>query len=123
MVETYFVINPDGSIKSFVCEDKYRLDYFYKIIGCVCVEQVRTIFRDLVIVIDESGKVKDPPQPHNEIASRLYHGYRIGIDNIVGPAILVMLHPVGPLHELDWRPLTRDELGSVCKFLGVCPDK
>ena len=74
-------------------EYAYDLDQFYKVIGCDCVEQVSLRIPDVVILIDESGKIKVPAQKHNELVSRLYGGYAFG-DDIVGPAIF--FRQVGP---------------------------
>lgn len=81
------------------------LDKLHEIIGCSCVEQVRTIVKNVVMIVDESGKIKNPPQEHNALASTLYYGWIAGMDNIVGPAVLAELRPVGPYQELDWFPL------------------
>lgn len=120
----YLVVYPDGDlhweeIPDPAHEHDYvRLDRMHEIIGCNCVEQVRTVYPDICLVIDESGKIKDPPQEHNELASRLYYGYQIGVDDILGPAILCGLAPVGPYHELDWVPLNDRQLSLLSLVFG-----
>lgn len=127
-VPKYYVIYPDGSIKYFLVSDKDRLRRFHEVIGCDCVEQVRTVVPGVCLLVDESGRIKSPPQQHNETASWFYLGYILGRDDIVGPAILISLRPIDPLGELDWFPLSiaqEDFLSDLLKdaqFLGGAAD-
>lgn len=117
--EKYLVLSPTGELR---WEEIYRyelLDRMYQIIGCDCVEQVRSVIDGICFVIDESGKIKNPPQFHNELASRLYYGYLIGMDDIVGPAVFCSLKPVGPYNELDWAPLDALHLVKLSLYLGI----
>lgn len=124
-MDKYLVIFPSGELRWVeLSSGRRRLDQMDEIIGCDCVEQVRTVIPGICIVIDESGKIKSPPQPHNELASRLYYGYHVGADNIVGPAVVCALRPTGPYQELDWFPLDPAELARLSLYLGVkIPDK
>ena len=74
-------------------------------------------------IIDESGKIKNPPQQHNELASNLYYGWLRGLDDIVGPAVLAALRPTGPYNELDWYPLNTEELLKLEKLGYNIPEK
>ena len=119
-VDKYLVIYPSGELRWVALSSNLRrLDQLHELIGCSCVEQVHTVIPGICIVIDESGKLKSPPQLHNELASRLYYGYHIGCDNIVGPAVVMALRPTGPYHELDWFPLDPSELAKLSLCLGV----
>ena len=128
MTEKYLRLDPSGKISwiqidrvPYSCTDGCgpSLDQMHAAIGCSCVEQVRTIIRNVVIVVDERGRIKDPPQCHNELASRLYLGWLRGMDDIVGPAIVFSLRPCGPYNELDLFPLDQAELNALSLLLGV----
>lgn len=128
MKDPYVLIEPSGKI-SWVEIDRVPYTWFdgesidlkqvYSYIGCSCIEQVRTVMPGIALLIDESGRVKCPPQRHNEVASRLYAGWLLGRDNIVGPALVVALRPTGPYHELDAFPLNAAELNKLSLYLGV----
>lgn len=131
MIEKYLLFSTSGDI-SWIDLDRapnygpvyqgdpaLSFDQIYAAIGCDCVEQVRTVLPGIVLVIDESGKIKDPPQRHNELASRLYYGYQVGMDDICGPAILMALRRSGPYGEEDWHPLDAADLARLSLFLGV----
>ena len=113
MTEKYLVIHPDGKLTWEEIPREQMLDRLHEIIGCSTVEQVRTMIRGIVLIVDESGRIKDPPQNHNALASCLYYGWIAGMDDIVGPAVLAALRPVGPYHELDWFPLNEPELNTL----------
>lgn len=128
MTEKYLRIDPSGKITwinidrvpyEWIDGDGLSLDQIYAAIGCSCMEQVRTVLPGIVLLVDESGRVKTPPQRHNEVASRLYTGWLCGMDNIVGPAIVCALRPTGPLLELDLFPLNQTELAKLSLYLGV----
>ena len=120
----YLCIYPSGEVSWVdIVDTEDRIRPMHQIIGCSCVEQVQTIFPNICIVIDESGKIKFPAQEHNEIASRLYAGWLHGMDDIVGPAIVCALRPVPPFMELDWFPLNQVELAHLSLYLGIAiPD-
>lgn len=117
-LEKYLCIYPDGRVQWVAIDRDDLLDDLYRIIGCRCVERVRTTLKDIVIIIDESGKLKDPPKLHNELASRLYAGWLYG-DDIVGPAVVMGLRRVPPYWEEDWCQLSFDQLNKLSKVLGV----
>lgn len=136
MIEKHLLISPSGEISWIDLERKPNygpvyngdlaldLHQIYSVIGCSCVEQVRTVLSNIVLVIDESGKCKNPSQPHNELASQLYCGYQVGMDDICGPAIVMRLRRSGPYGEEDWFPLDPADLAKLSLFLGVkLPDK
>lgn len=124
-MDKYLVIYPSGELRWVeLSSGRRRLDQMYKVIGCDCIEVVRTLIPGICIVIDESGKVKTMPQPHNELASRLYYGYKVGVDDIAGPAIVFALRSIEPCGELDLFPLDDVELVKLSLYLGVkLPDK
>lgn len=131
MLEKYLCIEPSGKVHWIELERKPRYDAVYNgqeaislkdiypILDCSCCEQVRTCLRDIVIMVDESGRVKTPPKPHNEIVSRLYLGWILGDDDIVGTAVVFALRPTPPYGERDIFPLTPDQEEKVAQILGV----
>lgn len=95
----------------------YDLDQIHAVIGCDCFEQVSLRIPGIVILIDESGKIKTPPQQHNVLVSQLYGGYEFG-DDIVGPAIF--FRQQGP----NIVPLLPSDESLLSLFLGVkLPEK
>lgn len=128
MSERLLKIDPSGEISwvsidrkpyNWTVGDGFSLNQIYAAIDCSCVEQVRTVLPGIVLLVDESGRIKDPPKPHNEIASRLYAGWISGWDDIVGSALICALRPVPPLMEHDWCVLNHAELLKLSLFLGV----
>lgn len=128
MTEKYLCIYPSGEISwvnidrvpyTWTDGDGIDLKQCYSIIGCSCIEQVRTVLPGIVLLVDESGRVKDPPQHHNEIASHLYAGFLLGLDDIVGPAIVCALRPVEPLGEMDLFPLSSSDLYRLTITLDI----
>jgi len=112
----FLVIYPDGKL-SWVETDRVRMcSNFRKAIGCNWLENVYTVLPDIVIIVDEVGKVKQDPQPLNPIASRLYAGSMYG-DYIHGPAIVAAIHMYQG--EYDWVPLTVRELFKLQHFLQI----
>lgn len=124
MKAEHLVIYPSGKLEwveldmhprfdDIYCGDwAYDLDQIYRIIGCDCVEQVSLQIPGVVILIDESGKIKEPAQEHNELVSRLYGGYAFG-DDICGPAIFFSRE--GP----NIRPLLPADQAKLSLCLGV----
>ena len=95
----------------------YDLNELYRVLGVDFFEQVSLCLPGIVILIDECGKIRTLPQPHNELASRLYGGYQFG-DDIVGPALFFRC--VGP----DIAPLLPADEARLSLFLGVkLPEK
>lgn len=115
--EKYMVIYPDGHTEWMETEHKNLLKTCYKVIGCDFVENVRTIIPDVCLIVDEFGKVKHPPQLHNDLASSFYRGWLFGDDNIVGPAVVAAIHLVDG--ESDWVPLNKDELIQVEGYIAM----
>ena len=132
MIEKYLVIHPSGKLEWAELERKPRNDGIFngeetlnmddvrKIIGCEWLEQVHTNVPDVVMLIDETGKIQQKPKPHNELAFRLYNGWNpIPMDDIVGIAVLFGLRPTEPLGELDLFPLSFTQLVRVCEKMGI----
>lgn len=128
MPEKYLCLYPSGEVKWVEVErvpyhdldfTGLSLDKLHQIIGCDCIEHVRTILPGIVMIIDESGRIKNPPQLHNELASWLYYGYIHGGWDIVGPAVICAERPDGDTCELNLFPLTPHELRLLTRYLGV----
>lgn len=129
-MELYLKIDPDGTLSwiplcrkpRFNCvyhgEAALDITDLYPVIGCSCVEQVYTRIRGVVIMVDDSGRIKNPPQPVNRLASKLYAGAPYG-DMIHGPAVVFALRPTPPIGEHDLFPLTKSELSLLSVCLGV----
>ena len=130
-MELYLKIDPDGTLSWIpLCRNPrfnsvyngaegLDLSDLYPVIGCSCLVQVHTRIRGVVIMIDESGKIKDSPQPVNPLASKLYAGAPYG-DMIHGPAVVFAIRPTPPIGELDLFPLNKSELNCLSVCLGVC---
>ena len=129
-MELYLKIDPDGTLSWIPLCRKRRFNAVYNgaegldvsdlypVIGCSCVEQVYTRIRGVVILVDESGKIKRPPQPVNPLASKLYFGAPYG-DMIHGPAVVFAMRPTPPIGEHDLFPLNMHELNLLSVCLGV----
>lgn len=116
----YMVIYPDGHTDWMETEHDQLVQTCYKVIGCNCVENVRTIITDVCLIVDESGKIKDPPQLHNGKASVFYAGWYAGADDIAGPAVVAAIHLVDG--EPDWVPLNQQELDKVMELIQLFDD-
>lgn len=129
MTEKYLRIDPSSEISWInINRVPYKfdpsvlgpsVDQIHAAIGCSCFEMVRTVIPGIVILVDESGKLKSPPQRHNELASRLYAGWLLGHDDIVGPAIVFAERPTEPYGERDIFPLNDVELVKLSLALGI----
>ena len=129
-MELYLKIDPDGTLSwiplcrkpRFICvyhgEEALDINDLYPVIGCSCVEYVYTRIRGIVILVDESGKIKNPPQRVNPLASMLYAGAPYG-DMIHGPAVVFAMRPAPPSGEYDLFPLSKSELSLLSVCLGV----
>lgn len=110
----YLVLEPDCSMHWELIEHENCLDRLYEIIGCDCVESVHTVEPDLLMIIDESGRIKNPPQSHNRAASNFYLGWlrmRCAPWDIVGTVVFAQLVPVGNCYgEMTWGPVDDDGL-------------
>lgn len=129
MKEKHLLIHPSGNMEwveldrerkyddIYEGEYGYDLDQIDNMLQSDLFENVFSVLPGVVFLVDESGKIKDPPKEHNELASRLYGGYRFG-DNIVGPALFFRLE--GP----NLVPLSSADEARISLFLGVqLPDK
>ncbi len=128
MTEKYLRIDPSGDV-TWISIDRVpyefdpsieglNIEQIYAAIDCSCFEQVCTVIPGIVLLVDESGKIKDPQQRHNELASRFYMGYLRGLDDIVGPAIVAAMRPTPPIGEHDLFPLLPSEIQKVEFILG-----
>ena len=116
--EKYMVIDPDGSTRWIEIERSNMLQEFYQAIGTNFLENVCTIFPDVCLIVDELGKIKNPPQPHNDVASDFYRGWIMADDDIVGPAIVAAIHLVDGVS--DWVPLNQQEQEIVEGHMAFC---
>ena len=135
MLEKYLCIEPSGELRWIELERKPRFSPvydgqeaisfkdLYPILDCSCCEQVRTCLRDIVILVDESGRIKTPPKPHNELASRLYLGWHFAGNDIVGTAVVFALRPTPPYGEWDLFPLTDVQELQLAQLIGKLPPK
>lgn len=81
------------------------LDACYQVIGCSLIETAPTVFRDLILVIDQEGKLWDGWQNRiNTVASILYGSEW---DPIVGDAILARVDGENLV------PLTSDDVDRL----------
>lgn len=112
----FLVIYPDGKLKWLDTDRKHMCDNFRKAIGCNWLENVYTVLPDIVIIVDEVGKVKQDPQPYNPVASRLYRGSLCG-DFIHGPAVVAAIHHYNG--ESDWVPPSLHELFRLQNYLQI----
>lgn len=121
MLERYLVIEPSGDLRWIELERKDLLDVFYKEIGCSCIESVRSVWYPIYLIVDDVGRLLNPPKPHNELASRLYPGWILGDDDIVGSVILVAVRedPNSLYHEYDFFPLNLEELEILSIYMGI----
>lgn len=129
LTDKHLLIHPSGKMEwvelhrkrrydDIYCGDyAYDLHEIYRVLGVDFFEQVSLCLPGIVILIDEIGKLRTPPQPHNELASRLYGGYQFGYD-IVGPALFFKC--IGP----DIYPLDAADEARLSLFLGAkLPEK
>ena len=134
MVEKHLLIDPYGKISwiDLDRENRYSILNLQQIHDCLCCsffELVRTVLPDIVLVIDDSGKIKDPPKPFNELASKLYLGFLVGGadifgSDICGSAFVMAERPSGPYGEPDLEPLNDKDLARLSLYLGVkLPEK
>ena len=131
-MEKYLVVYPSGELKwvglerkpcydgIYNGEETLSLDDIREIIGCEWLEQVHTTIFNVVMYIDEVGKILPQPKAHNELASRLYAGWKpLRLDDIRGIAVLFALRPCNELGELDLYPLLPSQLEAVAREMGV----
>lgn len=136
MIERYLTIYHSGKICWSNVERKPCFDDVYngaealnmddvrKIIGCDWLEMVHTNIPGIVMMIDDCGKIRNDPKPHNELASQFYGGYvPLPIDDIVGTAVFFALNPTEPLGEMDLFPLSPFQLQLVAAKLDMPLDQ
>ena len=121
-MEKYMVIMPSGEIRWELVEPAERMKRFHEIIGTNILENVNTILPDICIIVDDYGKLRNPPQQFNVWASLLYAGFLRGADTIAGPAIVAAIHPVNEIGERDWVPLNQEE-EQMLENTGLYPDE
>ena len=119
-MEKYLVIYPDGLTDWIETEHDQLVVTCSNVIGCNFVENVCTIITDVCLIVDEFGKIKDPPQLFNGKASVFYPGWYAGADYIAGPAVVAAIHLVDG--ELDWVPLNQQELDKVMELVHISFD-
>lgn len=125
----HLLIHPSGDLEWVELDrqrkynDIYEGEYAYNLhqiddlLGSDLFENVYSVIPGVVFLVDESGKLKNPPKQHNELASRLYGGYRFG-DNIVGSALFFRIE------GSNLAPLTLADEARISLCLGVLlPDK
>lgn len=120
-MEKYLVIDPDGTFRVTEIDRAEMLEGFHQAIGCEMLENVRTIISGVCLIVDDSGKAKEPPKQINETASRLYMGWLCGNDYIAGPVILAAIGTVDG--EPDWVPLNAAQLTMLRKLGFKIPDE
>lgn len=118
--EKYLRLDPSGEL-SWITIDRYHfLEGLHKAIGCQWVENVR-LPGGICAIVDEVGKIKDPPQPVNPLASKLYPGTAYG-DPLVGPVVFARIDLVDG--ESDWCPLLPAQVCMLQSVLGIeIPDE
>jgi len=104
--EYYLVkISTDGTIGLFKTKKTPELQQLYDLIGCDLVETVWITYHDVLMLVDESGWLKENPVA-NFKASLLYSGTP---ESIAGNAVLLKLNR----KACDWEALTFDEAVAV----------
>ncbi len=87
----YLFIPVVGEIKVLELPEPININDIYEIIGCDCFETVRIISQDIIMMVDESGKIKTPAKSVNPRASMFYPGLRYGVyiagDVLIGKEI------------------------------------
>lgn len=62
-------------------------DEVYKLLNCSCWEGVPGMF-GTYLMVDESGKLKNPPKKENLLANSLYPGFLFSNDVLVGNVLV-----------------------------------
>lgn len=88
MEHKYLCLRANGAADWVTIRDDKFVDDVHKILGIDCFEIVNTFIQDLVMIVDESGKLKERWWERiNYAASHLYPGSQYG-DPIAGDVIL-----------------------------------
>lgn len=118
----YLVLEPDRSVRWEYIRHETWMQQLHQIINCDFVEQVRTLEPGLLLIDDESGKIKDPPKERNPLASNFYLGWlrmRRSPWDIVGTVVFAQEVPSGNCYgEMTWGPLDDGMLAFVADMLG-----
>lgn len=114
MTEHFLVLDPDGSFRWIEADRRHLGEAFRKAIGCDWLEHV-TLPYGFCCVVDEVGKLKEPQQPLNPLASLFYPGTKYG-DPLVGPVVFCRIGLVDG--ESDWVPLEPLDLAIIELFTG-----
>lgn len=109
MIERYLVLDPDGSFRWIETTRDKLAASFRAAIGCDWLENV-TLPYGFCCVVDECGKIKEPQQPLNPLASLFYPGIQYG-DPLVGPVVFCKIGLVDD--ESDWVPLEPLDLAII----------
>ncbi len=83
----YLFIPVVGEIKVLELDEPVNFSEVYELIGCDFIETVRVVFSDIIMMVDESGKIKSPAKSLNPRASMFYGGFRYG-DYIAGDVLI-----------------------------------
>lgn len=87
MTDSKFLFIPvTGEVKILNLTGTSLLDDFYQLIGCDSIEIVQVVGGKYLMVIDDEGKVCNPPKDMNIRASCGYPGFPI--DHIVGDVLI-----------------------------------
>lgn len=113
--EKYLRLDPSGEVSWVTIDRDHLLEGLRDAIGCHWLENVH-LSCGFCAIVDEVGKIKDPPQPVNPLASRLYLGTLFG-DPLVGPVVFARIDLVDG--ESDWCPLLPVQIRLLQNLLGV----
>lgn len=118
--EKYLRLDPSGDLSWITIDRDHFLEGLHAAIGCEWLENVR-LSGGVCAIVDEDGKIKDPPQPVNPLASLLYPGTAFG-DPLCGSVIFARIDLVDG--ESDWCPLLPFQLSMLQSVLGIeLPDQ
>ena len=88
MLERYILITCDGEISVVEFMHEELLRKCHELLNCTMIEPVYLRnYGDLLMIVDDAGKITDPPKRVNPVASMLYPGVVNG-DVIVGDVLL-----------------------------------
>lgn len=119
-LEKYLRLDPSGDVSWITIDCDHFLDGLREAIGCDWLENVR-LPGGVCAIVDEVGKIKDPPQSVNPLASVLYPGTAYG-DPLCGPVVFARIALVDG--ESDWCPLLPFQLSMLQSVLGIeIPDQ
>lgn len=118
--EKYLRLDPSGALSWITIDRDHFSEGLHDAIGCEWLENVR-LPGGVCAIVGEVGKIKDPPQPVNPLASLLYPGTAFG-DPLCGPVVFARIDLVDG--ESDWCPLRPFQLSMLQSVLGIeLPDQ